>query len=184
MHSGGLTRRRFMQWSALGICSLAMPHQGLAALRRVAPHGRSLCLYNAHSGEELETTYWAKGEYLPEALNDVNQIMRDHRTGEIESIDVRLLDLLHAMGLVLDPQEPYHIISGYRSPKTNALLRRHSKGVASKSLHMCGRAVDIHLPGCELSLLRRVALDLRAGGVGYYPGPNFVHVDVGRVRCW
>jgi uncharacterized protein YcbK (DUF882 family) len=128
--------------------------------------------------------YCAKGRYLPGALADINHILRDHRTGEIKAIDIRLLDLLYALGLKLEDRGPFHVISGYRSPKTNAILRAHGQGVAKNSLHLQGKAVDIRLPGCDLSVLRHAAMNLKGGGVGYYPGPHFVHIDVGRVRHW
>jgi uncharacterized protein YcbK (DUF882 family) len=100
------------------------------------------------------------------------------------AIDVGLLDLVHAIAVKLKAQEPFHIISGYRSPQTNAMLLQQGRGVAKKSLHLHGKAIDLRLPGCSLSVLRRVAMDMRGGGVGYYPRPDFVHIDVGRVRYW
>jgi uncharacterized protein YcbK (DUF882 family) len=110
--------------------------------------------------------------------------MRDHRTGETKSIDPRLLDLLYAVKKRLGATQPFHIISGYRSPKTNAILRKNAGGVARKSLHIEGKAVDIRLPDAELSALRKVTMDLRGGGVGYYPKSDFIHVDLGLLRYW
>ena len=121
---------------------------------------------------------------LNQALADIDHILRDHRTGEVKAIDTRLLDLAHAVGESLRDHGPFHVISGYRSPKTNALLRAGGNGVAGKSLHLQGKALDIRLPGTDLPVLHRAAVDLKGGGVGYYPGPNFVHIDVGRVRYW
>jgi uncharacterized protein YcbK (DUF882 family) len=117
-------------------------------------------------------------------LAEIDHILRDHRTGEVRPIDTELLDLAHALGESLGAPGPFHVISGYRSPKTNALLRASGNGVASKSLHLQGKALDIRLPGCDLRRLRRAAVDLKGGGVGHYPGPNFIHIDVGRVRYW
>jgi uncharacterized protein YcbK (DUF882 family) len=128
--------------------------------------------------------YWADGRYLPGALADIDYILRDHRAGEIKPIDTRLLDLMCSLRANLEIRGPFHVISGYRSPETNALLRNRGQGVARNSLHLQGKAVDIRLPGCELSVLRRAAMKLKGGGVGYYPSPNFVHIDVGRVRHW
>lgn len=179
-----LTRRRFLRLSGLATLASFSPRLGLAALKNFQSPERSLSFHNTHTGESLERVYWAKGSYLPEALSDINYILRDHRSGDIKTIDARLLDLVHAIGLKLDAQEPFHIVSGYRSPRTNAFLRKCGRGVARNSLHLYGKAVDIRLPECPLSLLRRVAMEMRGGGVGYYPRPNFVHIDVGRVRSW
>ncbi len=179
-----LSRRRFLRLSALTTLASFSPRLGLAALKNFQSPERSLSLHNTHTGESLEEVYWAKGRYLSEALSDIDYILRDHRSGDIKRIDVRLLDLIHAIGLKLDAQEPFHIISGYRSPRTNAFLRKCGRGVARNSFHLYGKAVDIRLPECPLSLLHRVAIEMRGGGVGYYPRPNFVHIDVGRVRSW
>jgi uncharacterized protein YcbK (DUF882 family) len=153
-----------------------------AALSKL--HERSLSFYNLHTSESLKTVYWEGGEYIAPALADINRVLRDHRTGEKHDIDSRLLDLLCDLNLRLDTTEPFHIISGYRSPATNAMLHANSSGVAEHSLHMDGKAVDISIPGRSLSLLRNTALAMKTGGVGYYPSSDFVHVDVGRVRSW
>jgi uncharacterized protein YcbK (DUF882 family) len=137
-----------------------------------------------HTAERLKTVYWLQGEYLPEALGDINYILRDYRTDEVKPIDPRLLDLLYAMSRKLRTRRPFHIVSGYRCPATNAMLRRYNKGVAKRSLHIQGKAVDFRLPGYTLASLRRVAVALRGGGVGYYPRSNFIHVDTGKVRYW
>jgi uncharacterized protein YcbK (DUF882 family) len=147
-------------------------------------HERTLSFYNLHTSESLKTVYWAGGEYIAPSLVDINLVLRDHRTGEAHDIDSRLLDLLCDLNLRLDTTEPFHIISGYRSPATNAMLHANSNGVAEHSLHMDGKAVDIRVPGRTLSLLRNTALSMKSGGVGYYPTSDFVHVDVGRVRHW
>jgi uncharacterized protein YcbK (DUF882 family) len=183
-HDRHISRRRVLGWGAVGLLSAAIPGRGFASVREFWSPRRSLSLYNTHTGEELEAVYWAGGRYRTEALAEIDHILRDHRTGEIKAIDTRLLDLMHALSRALDDRGPFHVISGYRSPKTNALLRAGSKGVAGKSLHLQGKAVDIRLPDCDLAVLRRAALDLKGGGVGYYPGSNFVHIDVGRVRYW
>jgi uncharacterized protein YcbK (DUF882 family) len=177
-------RRRFLQWGAAGLLSAAVPGRGFAAVRELWTPERSLAFYNTHTGEELELVYWSRGRYRKQSLAAIDHVLRDHRTDETKAIDPRLLDLVHALGEKLDARRPFHVISGYRSPKTNALLRAKGNGVASNSLHLQGRAVDIRLPGCKLSLLHRAAMELKGGGVGYYPGPNFVHIDVGRVRYW
>lgn len=122
--------------------------------------------------------------YVPSALSRVDRFLRDFRTGEIHEIDPALLDLLNDLAALTGAAEPYHVISGYRSPTTNAMLRRRSGGVARRSLHMDGKAVDVRLPGVPLRTLRDAAVSLGRGGVGYYPGPDFVHVDTGAVRIW
>jgi uncharacterized protein YcbK (DUF882 family) len=132
----------------------------------------------------LKTVYWQGGGYIPSSLAEINHVLRDHRTGDKHEIDPRLLDLLCDLRLRLDSRESFQIISGYRSPATNSMLHAKSDGVATRSLHLDGKAVDIRIPGRELSLLRKTALAMKAGGVGYYPSSNFVHVDVGRVRSW
>jgi len=179
-----ITRRRFLQWGAAGLLSAAIPERGFAGVREFWSPEKSLSFYNTHTGEELEVVYWSRGRYRKQALADIDNILRDHRSGEIKAIDTRLLDLAYALGKRLGNRGPFHIISGYRSPKTNALLRAGGHGVASKSLHLQGKALDIRIPGTDLPVLHRAAIDLKGGGVGYYPGPNFVHIDVGRVRYW
>lgn len=156
----------------------------LATARIALPQERKLRLYNLHTGEKLAATFWAEGEYQADELALINKIMRDHRTGTIENIDTRLLDQLYRLQHEVESRGTFHIISGYRSPKTNAKLHSATSGVAKRSLHMQGRAVDIRLPGVELKHLRKAALSLRAGGVGYYPKSNFIHVDTGRPRFW
>ncbi len=179
--SGGrISRRGFLKAGTLAAASLLPGGAGGVLL----PSERTLAFYNTHTGESLKTVYRTGAEYLPEALSDINRILRDHHTGEIRPMEVGLLDLLHALKERLDARRAFHIISGYRSPATNALLRKKKKGVAENSLHLVGKAIDIHLPGCTLGELRRAAMWFKKGGVGYYPQPGFVHVDVGRVRHW
>jgi uncharacterized protein YcbK (DUF882 family) len=145
---------------------------------------RSLSLYNVHTGESLNTTYCENGEYVPGALAEVNHFFRDFRANEIKEIDPRLLDLLYFTRSQLDTNKPFNLVSGYRSPATNAWLASMSEGVARHSMHMEGKAADVNLPGHQLSFLQRVALALHGGGVGYYPRAGFVHIDTGRVRRW
>jgi uncharacterized protein YcbK (DUF882 family) len=180
----GLDRRRFLK---LGLfTALPFISAGLSLPKAFALDSRKriLSFYNTHTGEALSTVYWESGYYLKPALSKINYILRDYRTGEVISMDLELLDLLNAIRLKLGTQESLHIISGYRSPRTNAFLCEHNAGVVRNSLHLCGQAADIRVPGCELSHLRQVAVNLRKGGVGYYPRSDFVHVDVGRVRYW
>ena len=179
-----LCRRSFMKAGALALGGCIFPQTVLGAAESIFSAERSLFLYNLHTGESLKTVYWFNGGYLAEALDDINRILRDYRTDEITPIDTGLLDLLHMIHRRMGSQERLHIISGYRSPATNDHLRENSRGVARNSLHMEGKAADIRLPDQNLSALHQAAVALKCGGVGYYPGSDFVHVDVGRVRYW
>ncbi len=145
---------------------------------------RKLQLRNLHTGEKIKATYWEDGKYIPETMRDVAYLLRDHRTGDKHRIDAGLMDILYDLQLRIGNRKEFHVVSGYRSPKTNRMLSSRSNGVAKRSLHMRGRAIDIRLPGTELRNLRKAALSMRAGGVGYYPQANFLHVDTGRFRTW
>jgi len=145
---------------------------------------RSLKFYALHTGESLTTTYWENGRYIPGELDRVNYILRDFRANEVKPIDPALLDLLTRIQHRLGINEPFQVISGYRSPVTNAMLHANSEGVAVHSLHLQGKAIDITLKGRSLEQLRGAALAQRSGGVGYYPKSDFVHVDTGRIRYW
>ena len=155
---------------------------GLRSLAAIP--ARTLAFRNTHTDEAVKVTYWEGGEYSPDALASVNHVLRDFRTGDVHPIEPKLLDLLTLLQSRTETTQPYQIISGYRSPRTNALLHERSGGVATHSLHMEGKAIDIRVPGVRLASLRDAALGLSLGGVGYYPSSDFVHVDVGRVRRW
>ena len=183
------SRRQFLAClgGTLTAASLAKPATAsLSALqpRTVALEPRTLAFDNLHTGEKSKIEYWANGDYLPDALKEVNFILRDFRNGEIHRIDPKLLDLLHRLQSNLGTAQPFEVISGYRSPQTNAMLRAEGHGAASKSLHMQGMAIDIRLADRNLADLHTAAVQLRAGGVGYYPESDFVHVDVGKLRYW
>jgi len=180
----GISRRGFLAAGAAITTACLFPHEAVARVLEAFFVERSLHFYNTHTDEKIKAVYWSEGAYVPEALEDINHILRDHRTGEIKEIDTSLLDLLFTLQDKLESDDTYHIISGYRSQETNAFLRMTSKGIAKNSMHSDGKAIDIRLPGYELKTVRRAALDLQMGGVGYYPGSDFVHVDVGRVRYW
>jgi uncharacterized protein YcbK (DUF882 family) len=142
-------------------------------------------LLNTHTGERLkEVVYWEQGSYLPDALGHISYVLRDHRTNEVHSIDPIALDLMAAISRKVGAKRSFEIISGYRSPQTNRALRRNSRSVAKNSYHVQGKAVDLRIPGVPLKVVRKAALDLRMGGVGYYPKSDFVHIDSGRVRSW
>ena len=170
-----IDRRRFL---ALG-AALVFARPSFA----LAPE-RALVLRNPHTEETLDTVYWADGQYLADPLARFNHLLRDHRGGEVAVMAPRLLDLLFSLSQTLDCAAPIEILSGYRAPSGNTPLTARSDGVAKGSLHSSGMAVDIRIPGRDLVRVRQVALELRAGGVGFYPGPGFIHVDVGRVRSW
>jgi uncharacterized protein YcbK (DUF882 family) len=145
---------------------------------------RSLAFYNTHTNETLKATYWRNGTPDRGALTDINHILRDFRTGDVFGMDVKLLDLLTELHRRTGSKQPFQIISGYRSPKTNATLASESNGVATHSLHMDGKAIDVRLADVPLKTLHDTAVAMKLGGVGMYPQSNFVHVDTGRVRYW
>lgn len=174
-------RRRFLQVGLGATASLAMPN---AFANIVKEQDRTISFLNLHTGEKLKATYWAEGQYQPDELKAINHVLRDHRTGDMHDMDNNLIEMLNLLHHKMNGKQPFHVISGYRSPKTNAMLRNNSNGVAKKSLHMQGKAIDIRLPGRQLSELRKTALGMKVGGVGFYPGSDFIHVDTGRVRQW
>jgi len=174
-------RRRILLWGLASSCAAAPVPCWAASL---AGTRRSLSFVNLHTGETLDAVYWSKGAYQRNALTDINHLLRDFRTGDVRAIDVRLLELLHALQAKMGTRSAFQVISGYRSPATNAMLAARSDGVARQSYHVRGMAIDISLADRQLPALRDAALDLRSGGVGYYPKPGFVHVDVGPVRTW
>lgn len=187
----GMGRRGFL--TGLGRLALGAAAAGAAldpasaiAAAVSGPSRRSLSLVSLHTGEKLRATYWADGRYQENALSDLNEFLRDWRTGDVGAIDPKLLDLLFALKGKLRSDDAFQVISGYRSPATNSMLRGRSKhsGVASRSLHMDGKAIDITMAGRQLARIRQAATELRLGGVGYYPKSGFVHVDTGRVRYW
>jgi uncharacterized protein YcbK (DUF882 family) len=182
-----LHRRAFLGLGAVAAASALVPSRVHAATPVAKAPERALSFFNTHTGERLKTTYCTGGSYVPESLEHLNYILRDFRANQIKPIDPRVFDLLNELGGTLETDQPFHIISGYRSPQTNALLRERggaTTGVASHSLHMVGQAIDIRVPGVKLNQLRDAARSLKLGGVGFYPDLNFVHVDVGRVRYW
>jgi uncharacterized protein YcbK (DUF882 family) len=175
-----LSRRDFVSALAATISLVGTPRLvfGRPAITR------ELKFTHTHTGERLAVEYFTGGTYLPDALATINQFLRDFRTSEVHAIDPGLLDLLHGLTGLTGSRQPFQVISGYRSPATNEMLRHLSEGVAAGSLHMQGRAIDIRLADVPLTTLRHAALAVRGGGVGYYPASDFVHVDTGRVRTW
>lgn len=178
-------RRLFLQGSLkLAAAGIAAPAAARAA-NLPNPAGRTLSFHHTHTGENLELMYAVGDQYVPAALRQLNHFLRDHYTGDVGSIDPQLFDVLFRLRGELGTRGPFQVISGYRCPSTNSLLKAtRGGGVARHSLHMEGKAIDIRLPGVGVDDLREAALSLRAGGVGYYPREQFVHVDTGRVRTW
>jgi uncharacterized protein YcbK (DUF882 family) len=145
---------------------------------------RELTMFNTHTGERMQLCYFRDGQYVAEACQRLNRLLRDFRSGEVHPIDPKLYDVVYAVQNELGQQGQVEIISGYRSPATNEKLRKNSTGVAKRSLHMKGQALDIRLSGVDTARVRDAALALKAGGVGYYKKSDFIHVDTGRVRRW
>lgn len=167
-----------------GASAVVTAFTGPAVAGLALPPTRSLSFVHLHTGEHLDAIYWSEGAYVPEELSAIDWLLRDFRTGDVKTIDYRLLDRLFALRRVMRTSAPFEVFSGYRSPATNAALRKKSRAVAKKSYHMRGMAVDIRLPGRGLAQLRYAALRQHAGGVGYYPSSHFIHLDVGPTRRW
>lgn len=180
-HLRDVSRRRLCATAAI---ALAFPMLALPRRSRAAGSARSLALSNTHTGEALSIQYAQGDAYVPDALRALDHFLRDFRTGETHPIEPRLLDQLYDLAAITRTRAPFQVISGFRSETTNRGLRAHGGGVAARSLHLEGRAIDIRLADVTLDDLRDAALSLKAGGVGYYREPAFVHVDTGRVRRW
>ena len=175
-------RRSFLKTSVVLASALSVPAVARAAI--AAPNERTLRLYNTHTGESIKSVFWAEGQFVPEALLDINKLLRDHRNNTVATMDPQLLLLLDQVSAKFGGTDVLHVISGYRSPETNALLHANSDGVAKHSMHIEGKAIDIRMPGRNLASLHKAAMSLGGGGVGYYPDSQFVHMDTGRVRHW
>ena len=180
-----MTSRRALlgAFAATAVCA-APTFSKAAGFLRGAGDIRRLKMHNGRTGESLDTIYWLEGQYIREALGEVNHIMRDWRQEEAITIDRRTVDIMAAAHNLLDVSEPYMLLSGYRSAKTNAMLRARSRGVARNSLHIKGQAADLRLGSRSVSQMFRAAQACAAGGVGKYTGSNFVHMDCGQVRSW
>jgi uncharacterized protein YcbK (DUF882 family) len=176
-----LSRRRLIA-GASATAAFFIMRPAVASLGLERP--RCLKLQSLHTGESCAVDYWADGQYIPSGLDDIAKVLRDHRNDAVHPIDPKLLDLLHRVQTGLETSSPFQVISGYRSPESNAKLAAASSGVAKHSMHMDGKAIDIRLPGTALTTLHQAAKGLKGGGVGYYVSSNFVHMDIGRVRYW
>jgi uncharacterized protein YcbK (DUF882 family) len=175
-------RRSFLKSSVVLASAIGVP--ALAKAAQPAPAERAIRLYNTHTGESLRSVFWVEGQFIPDALQDINKLLRDHRNNKIAPIDPKLIVLLNEVSDKFGDTQALHVISGYRSPESNAKLAARSGGVARHSMHMDGKAIDIRIPGKNLAQLHKAAMSMRAGGVGYYPDSQFVHMDTGRVRYW
>lgn len=172
---------------AAGIVTVGVSGPVLAAGRMASGGGaQRVSFRNAHTGDSFDGVYKVGGKYLPDAFDRINYVLRDFRTGEDYPIDPRCIDIISMVQQRTQRKDPLEVLSGYRSPRTNNMLRSasSSSGVARNSLHMTGQAIDFRMPGFSTARLRDISIDLRAGGVGYYARSNFVHVDTGKVRHW
>ncbi|MFK7794339.1 MAG: YcbK family protein [Gammaproteobacteria bacterium] len=179
-----LNRRKFLIAASTSAVTVSFPHLILANSSANVTTEKTLSFVNLHTNETLQCCYWKNNLPILDELAKVNYILRDHRTQEVAQIDLRLIDMLHNLHSLTESTAPFEIISGYRSAKTNESLRKSTSGVAKRSLHMQGKAVDVRLPDIELKKLRDVAISLQAGGVGYYSKSGFLHLDTGRPRNW
>jgi len=177
--------------SGCGIEAAVIPHGGRQGITQQSHtryrHGsehRTLSFEHTHTGEKLKLTYFERGNYIKDALQEINYLLRDFRTEETHPIDTALLDQLFDLKQTLGHNKSFHIISGYRSPFTNVQLRKNSHRVAEHSYHLQGRAIDIRVEGVSSKTIRNAALAMAQGGVGYYPRNNFVHLDTGKYRTW
>lgn len=182
--SARVTRRSVIGAFAATALVAAPTFSNAAGFLRGAGDIRRLRMYSGRTGERIDTIYWIEGEYIKEAVKEINQFMRDWRTNSVKSIDLRTVDIMAAAHNLMDVDEPYKLLSGYRSPKTNAMLRARNRQVAKKSLHMEGQAADLRLSTRSVGQMARAAQACKSGGVGKYSRANFVHMDCGEVRTW
>mgnify|MGYP000058906537 CR=1 FL=1 len=184
LNSTGLTRRGLLGAFAATAITAAPTFSNAAGFLRGGGDVRRISMYSGRTGERLDTIYWIEGKYIGEAIREINLFMRDWRNGQAIQIDTRTIDIMAASHNLMDASEPYMLLSGYRSPETNAMLRSRSSGVAKNSLHMRGQAADLRLDSRSTAQMSRAAQSCAAGGVGRYRGSNFVHMDCGPVRAW
>ncbi len=182
--STGMTRRGVLAAFAATALAAAPTFASAAGFLRGAGDIRRIRMVSPRTGERLDTIYWIEGAYIPEALKEITLFMRDWRTDETRVIDRRTIDIMAASHNLLDAHEPYTLLSGYRSPATNAMLRARSSGVAKNSRHLIGEAADLRLGSRSVEQIYRAALACNGGGVGRYSRSNFVHMDCGPVRSW
>ncbi|MGX9350464.1 YcbK family protein [Shimia sp. W99] len=179
-----MTRRGLLAAFAATTVAAAPTFSNAAGFLRGGGDIRRIRMYSGRTGERLDTIYWVEGNYIKDAVKEINAFMRDWRTNDVKTMDIRTIDIMAAAHNLLDVNEPYMLLSGYRSPATNAMLRSRSRGVAKNSLHMKGQAADLRLGSRSVNQVAKAASACRAGGVGRYSGSNFVHMDCGPVRTW
>ena len=180
----GVSRRGLLGAFAATAVVVAPTYTNAFGLLKGAGDIRRIRMYSGRTGESIDTIYWIEGDYIPEVLKEINSFMRDWRTGDAVRMDARTVDIMAASHRLMDVTEPYVLLSGYRSPKTNAMLRSQSSGVAKNSLHMKGQAADLRLKSRSVGQMAKAASACAAGGVGRYSRSNFVHMDCGPVRTW
>lgn len=179
-----LSRRALLRVFAATAVAAAPTYANAFGFLRGGGDIRRIAMYSGRTGESLETIYWVDGDYIPEALAEISRFMRDWRNDQVKPVDVRTIDIMAASHRILEAGEPYMLLSGYRSPGTNAMLRSRSRGVARNSLHMTGQAADLRLKSRSVSQMAAAAQSCNAGGVGTYNRSNFVHMDCGDIRTW
>ncbi|MFC3058226.1 YcbK family protein [Paenirhodobacter populi] len=184
MSNSTVSRRGLLAAFAATMITAAPTASNAFGFLRGAGDIRRIRMYSGRTGESLDTVYWIEGKYVPEALKEINLFMRDWRTDQVTNIDPRTIDIATASHRLMGTNEPYMMLSGYRSPQTNAMLRSRSRGVAQNSLHIKGMAADLRLKSRSVSQMFAAASACNAGGVGQYNGSNFVHMDCGQVRTW
>ena len=180
----GMTRRGLLAAFAATAVVAAPTYSNAFGLLRGSGDIRRIRMYSGRTGESIDTIYWIEGKYIPEVMKEINHFMRDWRSGSATKIDARTIDIMAAAHRLMDVSEPYMMLSGYRSPQTNAMLRSKSGGVAKNSLHMKGQAADLRLKSRSVGQMARAAASCASGGVGKYSRSNFVHMDCGPVRNW
>jgi len=184
-NSNTIGRRTFLGSLILGASAIATPSWAATpALVTGKGNFRALALDNERTSEWMNTVYWADGEYIPDAMESLNYILRDWRQEKEIQMDPTAIDILSAAKRLLETDEPFRIVSGYRTPETNRMLRKRSRGVAKNSYHIKGMAIDVALKSRSVAQIARAGHALRAGGVGIYTRSNFVHLDSGPVRSW
>lgn len=182
VRQSGLSRRGFLAGLVGVAAAVALaPDPVLAA----AGGTRRLRLHNLNTGDKFDGAYWRDGSYVPDALHRINVVLRDHRANEVHRMDTGLFDILASLNLRLQVgNAPFEVVSGYRAPRTNAVRRTQTRGVAKNSFHIQGMAMDIRVPGRDARGIYKTAVALKQGGVGFYRKSGFVHVDTGPIRTW
>jgi len=179
-----LSRRGLLGVFAATAVAAAPTYSNAFGLLKGAGDIRRIRMYSGRTGESMDTIYWIEGKYIPEVMKEINHFMRDWRTNDVKQMDPRNVDIMAAAHRLMDVSESYMLLSGYRSPKTNAMLRSNSGGVAKNSLHLVGQAADLRLKSRSVNQMARAAAACAAGGVGRYSRSDFVHMDCGAVRSW